>query len=303
VGGELSSVGAVSRSRLALFGLDGSLSNWAPQLGGTAVRAIAASPDGTRVYVGGRFTLNHASSSLAMVDTATLAISPWGPSINSGVWAIAPSPDGQTVYVGGSFTSAAGQTRRRLAAFDASGALTSWQSRANGLVRQLVLSGDQLWVAGDFSSIGGDAHKGVAPLDVATGLATGWDAAADGNVSALAISGDSVFVGGDFSTIGGRSRNYLAELDAADGTATRWDPNPDDAVHNIGLSPDGKSLVVVGDFVKLGGVSRDIGKFDLSRGLLTPWNPSAPFYADSLAFSPDSATLYVGGEGELAVYH
>jgi hypothetical protein len=48
VGGELSSVGAVSRSRLALFGLDGALSNWAPQLGGTAVRAIAASPDGAR---------------------------------------------------------------------------------------------------------------------------------------------------------------------------------------------------------------------------------------------------------------
>jgi trimeric autotransporter adhesin len=303
VGGELSSVGAFSRSKLALFGLDGSLSNWAPQLGGTAVRAIAASPDGSRVYIGGRFTLDNASRSLAAVNTDTLAISPWGPSISSGVWAIAPSPDGQTVYVGGSFTSAAGQTRRRLAAFDANGTLTSWQSRANGLVRQLVLSGDQLWAAGDFGSIGGDAHQGVASLDVSTGLATGWDAGADNNVTALAVSGDNVFVGGNFETIGGRSRKYLAELDAADGTATRWDPSPDDAVNAIGLSPDGKSLVVVGDFLKLSGARRDIGEFDPGTGLLTSWNPSAPFSADSLAFSPDSTTLYAGGDGELAIYH
>jgi WD40 repeat protein len=238
-----------------------------------------------------------------VVNTTTLAISPWGPPINSGVWAIAPSPDGQTVYVGGAFTSSAGQVRRRLAAYDANGTLTSWQSRANGLVSQLVLSGDQLWAAGEFGSIGGDAHQGVAALDITTGLATGWDAGADDNVSALAVSGDSVFVGRDFETIGGRSRKYLAELDAADGAATRWDPSPDDAVHALGVSPDGRSLVVVGDFLKLSGARRDIGEFDLSKGLLTPWNPSAPFLASSLAFSPDSSTLYVGGDGELAIYH
>ena len=302
VGGELSSVGAVSRPRLALFDLNGSLSNWAAPLAGTAVHAIAASPDGARVYVGGNFTLNRVVRSLAVVDTATLAIAPWGPPINAGVWAIAPSPDGQTVYVGGGFTSSGGQVRKRLAAYDANGSLTSWRSSANGLVSQLVLSGDQLWAAGSFGSIGGEAHRGVAALDVATGLATGWDAGADANVSSLAVSGDRIFVGGDFETIGGKSRKYLAELNAADGSAARWDPSPDDAVHALDVSPDSKSLVVVGDFLKLSGARRDIGEFDLSTGLLSPWNPSAPFFAHSLAFSPDSATLYVGGEGELAVY-
>jgi hypothetical protein len=74
-------------------------------------------------------------------------------------------------------------------------------------------------------------------------------------------------------------------------------------VHALGVSPDGRSLVVVGDFLKLSGARRDIGEFDLSKGLLTPWNPSAPFLASSLAFSPDSSTLYVGGDGELAIYH
>jgi len=73
-------------------------------------------------------------------------------------------------------------------------------------------------------------------------------------------------------------------------------------VHALDVSPDSKSLVVVGDFLKLSGARRDIGEFDLSTGLLSPWNASAPFFAHSLAFSPDSTTLYVGGEGELAVY-
>src|SRR6476619_7565623 len=101
-------------------------------------------------------------------------------------------------------TSAGGQVRKRLAAYDANGSLTSWRSSANGLVSQRVLSGDQLWAAGSFGSIGGEAHRGVAALDLATGLATGWDAGADANVSSLAVSGDSVFVGGDFETIGGK---------------------------------------------------------------------------------------------------
>ena len=80
------------------------------------------------------------------------------------------------------------------------------------------------------------------------------------------------------------------------------DPSPDDVVSALGISPDAKRLVVVGDFVKLSGASRDIGEFDLGTGFLTAWRPSAPFSATTLTYSPDSSTLYVGGEGVIAVY-
>jgi hypothetical protein len=267
-GGSFTSVGAVRRTSLALIDLDGRLSRWAPSLRGT-VRALAVSPDGARVYVGGRFTLggSQSSRSLAVIDPAALTLSPWGASLNSGVWAIAPSSDGQTVYLGGAFTTASSRTRRRLAALDAgSGALTNWTAGATGLVRQLALSGDQLWVAGEFGSVGGQQRTGVASLDVETGHATGWDAGADDNVSALAVTSDNVFVGGDFTTIGGRSRKYLAELDAGDGGATRWDPSPDDVVTALGVSPSARTLVAVGDFTKISGARRDIGEFDLATG-------------------------------------
>jgi DNA-binding beta-propeller fold protein YncE len=303
VGGTFSSVGAARRPRLAMFRLDGSLSPWAPAITGTAVHALAASPDGTRVYVGGRFTLaDRTPRSLAVIDPAAPSIAPWGPPANSAVWALAPAPDGSTVYVGGAFTSAGGRVHRRLAAVDASGAIENWNPGANGLVRQLVVSGDELWAAGDFGSVTGTQHEGAASIDIASGLANGWDAGSDGHVLGLAVVGDRVFVGGEFTTIGGRSRKYLAELDAGDGSATRWDPSPDDVVNALGVSPDAQRLVVVGDFLKLSGASRDIGEFDLGTGFLTAWRPSAPFSATTLAYSPDSSTLYVGGEGVIAVY-
>ena len=71
---------------------------------------------------------------------------------------------------------------------------------------------------------------------------------------------------------------------------------------SLGISPDARKLIVLGDFLKISGARRDIGEFDLTTGFLTPWNPYAPFSATAVAFSPDSSTLYVGGEGVLAVY-
>lgn len=303
VGGEFLSIGAVSRTSLVELNLDGSLTDWAPQMTGT-VRSIAATPDGSRLYLGGRFTIgtSRTQQSLAIADPSARAVTPWGPTANSGVWAIAPSPDGQTVFLGGAFTTIGGKTRRRLAQLDATGALTAWNAGANALVRLLVVSGDQLWAAGDFGSIGGETRRGIASLDISSGLASGWDAGADDNVDALAVADQSIYVGGKFTTIGGRSRKYLAQLDPADGSAMAWDPSPDDAVNGLTLSPDGRTLLAVGDFEKISGGRRDIGEFDVATGLLSGWRPFEPFSANALAFSPDSSTVYVGGENAFALY-
>ncbi len=303
VGGEFQSIGATPRTSLAALTPDGPLTDWAPQMSGT-VRAITTTTDGKRFYIGGRFTIgdSRTQQSLAIADAAGRTVTPWGPTANSGVWAIAPSPDGQTVFLGGAFTNVGGKARKRLAQLDATGSLTAWSTGANALVRQVVLSGDQLWAAGDFGSIGGESRKGIASLDLSTGLATGWDAGSDDNVHAVAVTDQAVYVGGDFTALGGRSRKYLAQLDPADGSAMTWDPSPDDAVNGLTLSPNGASLLVVGDFVKISGGRRDIGEFDVATGLLSAWRPYAPFSADALAFSPDSSTVYVGGENAVTVY-
>ncbi len=97
------------------------------------VEAVAASPDGSRVYIGGDFTSASGVNRyrLAAYNAATGAlITTFAPVLNGGVRAIVAT--NTTVYVGGAFTTAAGNARSKLAAFSATnGALLSWAPSAN----------------------------------------------------------------------------------------------------------------------------------------------------------------------------
>ncbi|MGY1773242.1 LamG-like jellyroll fold domain-containing protein [Blastococcus sp. SYSU D00813] len=142
-------------------------------------RTITASPDGSRVYVGGDFTTVNgiARGHVAAFSTATGAlVSGFAPSTNGAVHSLAAT--GTTVYVGGNFTSAGGQTRTRLAAFSAAtGAMTSWAPAANHIVRGIVLngSGTRVLLGGQFSQISGVRAIALASVDTAGGDVRTWD--------------------------------------------------------------------------------------------------------------------------------
>ena len=297
VGGELVSVGAVPRGGLAAMPSDARPSpNWPPPVGVPCARSSRAQTE--PLYIGGRFRALQAKTqqSLAVIDTATRAVSLWGPAINSTVWSIAPTADGARVFLGGAFTTVAGKSRRRLAALDATtGTLTPWTAVANALVRHLAVSDEDIYATGDFNSIGGESRKGVAALDSTSGRATGWEAPAPTATSSrLVAQGEQVYVGGAFTTIGGKSRKYLAQLEMGDGSATRWDPAPDDVVRALAMSTTGNRLYVAGDFLKISGGRRDLAEYDMANGLLTGWRPYAPFSALAVAVSTDGSGLYVG---------
>src|SRR6478752_5753947 len=103
---------------------------------------IAASPDGSRVYVGGDFTTvdGAARNHVAAFDTATGAlVSTFAPSLSGQVRGLAATST--SVYVGGDFLSANGKARSRLAAFaPATGAMSAWAPVADRLVRAMVMS-------------------------------------------------------------------------------------------------------------------------------------------------------------------
>ena len=116
------------------------------------------------------------------------------------------------IYLGGDFTQAVapdGSTpvaRPGLLAIDAAtGQLDlAFDARANGSVLSLAASpdGNTIYVGGQFTSLGGEAHRNLAAVDSATGLAVpGWTASANGAVQSLAVSGDRVYAGGKFTTI------------------------------------------------------------------------------------------------------
>lgn len=136
-------------------------------------RIVVASPDGSRIYVGGDFTTvdGIARGHIAAFDVATGALVPgFAPTTNQAVYSIAAT--GSTVYAGGRFTSAGGQTRTRLAAFSASnGALTSWAPTADNTVRGIVVdpTGTRVVVAGQFGRVNGVTAYSIASVDTAGG--------------------------------------------------------------------------------------------------------------------------------------
>ena len=142
------------------------------QLNGQGL-VITASPDGSRVYVGGDFTTvdGIARGHVAAFDTATGAlVSTFAPSLSGQVRASRPRRP--AVYVGGDFLSANGKTRSRLAAFaPANGAMSAWAPAADRLVRAMVMSPDRsrVIVGGSFTTLNGTDAYGMGAVDATTG--------------------------------------------------------------------------------------------------------------------------------------
>jgi trimeric autotransporter adhesin len=158
------------------------LSSWAPTTNG-AVSAVTASPDGSRIYVGGTFTSVNGQTMrrIAALNASTGAlITSFNPNPDSRVRAIAAT--NSTVYFGGSFSAVGGLTRARLAAARASdGAVLAWAPAAgDGQVWSMVLSPDetQVLAAGSFTTVNGSSNPGygMASLDAATGGLRPWAA-------------------------------------------------------------------------------------------------------------------------------
>ena len=193
---------------------------------------------GDRVYLGGAFTRvtdpatgkpvvrNH----LAAFDAVTGALIPdFAPSTDGVVRAVAVSADGSEVFFGGKFANVNGSPEANLAATDSSGALVpGWSAPTNKTVKDLATVGDNVYVAGDFGTVGGAKHLGLAKISAATGAVDpAWSpSATGGKPRSLYASPDGVnlLVAGAFTTINGAPRPFLVSLDLVSGADSGWAP-------------------------------------------------------------------------------
>ncbi|MBC7518503.1 MAG: delta-60 repeat domain-containing protein [Microbacteriaceae bacterium] len=232
--GSAAGANTVPRSNLLSYSLStGVLNPFAPSLNGQ-VRAVGASPDGTRLYVGGEFSTVNGStrSRIAAFDTASGALNTaFRPQANSRVSAVVAS--NSTVYFGGHFTSVSNFTRPYVAAARASdGGVLSFAPRlAGGTVWALALSPDagKLVLGGSFTTLNGSNNPGygLGAVNTATGANTQWSIAGlirNGGVNA-AITGlssdqDSVYGTGYVFGSGGNFEGTF-RANWSDG-AVRW---------------------------------------------------------------------------------
>lgn len=207
--GSASGSNTVARANLLAYDIrTGALdTSFAPSLNAQAL-AVTASPDGSRVYVGGSFTSVNGSARyrIAAFDTATGALVPsFSPIVATTVRAIDATDS--TVYLGGDFTSVAGQSRTYAAAVNASnGALLPWNPAPNAPVLAMTLnhSGSKFILGGRFTTAGGQTGiRGLAAVNPTTGTAMSWTATSvvlnsgtSGAVNSLAADADGVFGSG-----------------------------------------------------------------------------------------------------------
>ena len=254
--------------------------------------------------------------------------------------ALAFAQVGSTMVAGGSFTEVASPdparpyVRQRLVAFDAAtGAVsTTFAPQLDGAV-QALLPGPRpgtVYVGGQFATLDGTAAKSLLLLDVATGRR---DPAfvppvLNGTVQSLERAGGRLYVGGTFTRAGAVAHGGLVALDAGTGAVTpfltstvsghhSWTPTSPPThvkaavgVFGTDLSPDGRTLVAIGNFEEVDGTPRDqIALWDLSgsSAVLRDWRTRRfepvcrpdlhDFYVRDVDFSPDGSWFVVADTG------
>lgn len=295
IGGTFTTIGGVSRNRLARINADGTLNAWNPNANSQVSTLVV---NGGIVYAGGSFTVidGQTRNRIAALDATTGTATAWNPNGNFPVNTLTLSGSGTTLYVGGQFTTIGGQTRNRIAEINISDALaTAWSPNANSTVSAIAVSGATVYVGGSFSNIGGQARNAIAAILASDGSATSWSpGAVGGGVNTIAVSGTTIYVGGGFIFAGGLARNRIAALDAASNTAMAWNPNANNGVSTLVVS--GSVVYAGGDFTSIGGQTRNrIAAIDTSTGSSTTWNPS-PAGNRVNTISISGSVMFAGGD-------
>jgi PKD repeat protein len=204
--GAAAGTNLIPRSNLLSYNLTTGVlnSSFAPSLN-AQVLALALTPDGSKLFVGGDFTTADgvAHSRIAAYNTSTgVLISTFTASANASVRSIIAT--NSVVYIGGDFTSINGITRNHLAAFNISAnyALTTWKPSADYSVRSMVLTPDlsQVDIAGSFQYMNGIAAYGMAAVKASDGTMVPWaavdlirDAGSKAGITSLTTDGNAVY--------------------------------------------------------------------------------------------------------------
>jgi hypothetical protein len=240
---------------------------------GDVSRAIAISPDGSRVFVTGR-----SHGALTGDDYATVA---YDAATGAQLWAsrytgpragddeatsLAVSPDGATVYVTGHSHGTGTGADYATIAYDAASGEERWVTRYDapaggddaGLAIGVAPDGSSVFVTGRTETAAAGIDGTTVAYDAANGThrwVRSYDGPGNGNDVLLALrispDGSRVFVGGpslgsgtgsDFVTIA------YAAATGADGWTNRYDgpASDNDSLTDLAVTPNGSSVVVTG---------------------------------------------------------
>jgi len=286
---------------------------------GLGGRVYTQAVSGDDLYVGGRFHVTGEGTlqflgNIARYDTTAGA---WQALPNQGldddVRALAVS--GDDLYVGGGFTQTGDGSLTDLgniARYNTTAG--TWHALPNqglntgspnsGVVYELVVSGDDLYVGGSFTRTSDGSLTGLGSIARYDTTAGAWNAlpnqGLDYDVFALVVSGDNLYVGGGFTQTGDGSLTDLGNIARYNTTAGTWHalPNQGLSFWVAMLAVSGDDLYVGGDFTGTGdGTLTDLGNIARYNTTAGTWNAlpnkGLSYWVVTLAVS--GGDLYVGG--------
>jgi len=315
VGGRFSSAGGAPARALAKWNgsswsgaaapLPDSAANW--------VNALAnfPSPTGSRLYVGGRFTLAAPSNAknFGVAEGASWQSS--GSGFNGPIRALETLDwgAGPHLCIGGEFSGANGLSLPLLAVWDGVSLSTLGGGLASGPTgtplgpRDFAVyddgAGPALYVAGQFTSAGGTPAANIAKWN-----GQNWSPLGQGIlgvIDAIEVfddgSGPALYAGGAFGIAGGIVANRVARWDGSS-----WSPlgsGTSNSVYDLEVFDDGSgpALFAAGVFVLAGGnAANHIAKWDGAQWLPVGAGVSNTAYCMAGFDDGSGPALYVGGD-------
>lgn len=230
VGGYFNSAGAVTRYHIArLNSATGSVDTGFSNYLSSTVLTVALQTNNS-VVIGGSFNAVNGTTrnNLARLNNDGSLDTGFNPNANAAVNAIALQPDGK-ILVGGEFTTISATTRRHLARLLATGSLDSgFNPNVDGVVtvndfltlaptnvNSIGLQSDgKILIGGNFLTVGGVNHPGIARLNTTGSADAGFSPYANAKVLGLALQEDGrVLVAGELTTMNEVVRSGLARLE------------------------------------------------------------------------------------------
>jgi hypothetical protein len=243
------------------------------------VSALAVSPDGRSLYVGGRFSRvgNAKRKNVGAINLVTNQTLPWAPAVTAPtqnealrVTALAVSSDSQRVFVAGPFQQVNGQAQQGFSATNAAdgslaaGFANNYLTPPYSWGTAIEVSGNDVFVGSrDDYSPSANRTEGVNSINAATG-ARNWYANCYGDTFGLQVVGNDVYVAShnhNCGALGGQPelnpRTYLAihALDRVSGQLRPYFVQTDGTKQDQrslllsrALASDGNQLVMGGGF-------------------------------------------------------
>ena len=325
VGGIFDHVNGVYRDNLAAFNLTtGALTSWAPTAFGK-VLTIAASPDGSEIYLGGDFNkLDGAARVYAGAVTGsgtTGTIEPWSPVVNNAVTSVAVSPDDSHVIVGGYFTVFNGVTQNAIGStFATTGAsdpnftatIVPNSGGCSSSVKDVIISGATSGAPDGIAYIaaegtGGGCFDGDFAVNVSTGSLVWQNDCLGATQSLVLIQGwlfkgshahDCAYAPGGFPQVNSGSgwvSHHLLDQSLTDGSVGHFTPDTSSPSGGLGprvMATDGNALFLGGDFTLInGGAQQGFAIFPSAVDPQYPTRPSAAPTVTSTSAGVDSVSF------------